>query len=318
VLNGMPIPKPNPNVLVGGADWDDAGVIRVSPELALVHTVDFFTPIVDDPRDFGAVAAVNALSDVYAMGGTPVSALAIVCFPHKTLPLEVLADTMRGAAEILAGAEVSLLGGHSVKDPEFKFGFAVTGHVHPARIVRNRGAKPGDVLMLTKPIGTGILATAVKREQLDPETTAVLIRTLRTLNRAASQAMLAAGAHAATDVTGFGLLGHAAAMARPSEVTFVIHADQVPLLPRALEFLAAGVFPGGLEDNARGLAGQVAAGDAPAHRILFDPQTAGGLLVSLPVAEEGSFQQSLARLGAPPASRIGEVVARRPTWIEVQ
>ena len=197
MLNGMPAPTANPNVLVGGADWDDAGVIRVSPELALVHTVDFFTPIVDDPRDFGAVAAVNALSDVYAMGGTPVSALAIVCFPHRTLPIEVLAETMQGAAEVLAEAGVSLLGGHSVKDPEFKFGFAVTGHVHPDRIVRNRGAEPGDVLMLTKPIGTGILATAVKRDLLDPETVAVLVRTLRTLNRAASQAMLAAGAHAA-------------------------------------------------------------------------------------------------------------------------
>ena len=312
-----PKPAPDPNVLVGNDDWDDAGVYRISDDLALVHTVDFFTPIVDEPRDFGAIAAVNALSDVYAMGGTPLTALAIVCFPHKTLPIDVLSETMRGAEEVLAEAKVSLLGGHSVKDPEFKFGFAVTGQVHPDRIVRNRGAMPGDLVFLTKPIGTGVLATAVKREQLDPETTALLVRTLRTLNRAAGRAMTEAGVHAGTDVTGFGLLGHARGIARASGVTLRIRAADVPLLPRARELFLAGVFPGGLNDNARGLAGDVDVDDSPSHRLLFDPQTAGGLLVCLAPAAGQRFQAALALEGAPPATQIGEVVARGAFWVEV-
>lgn len=304
-------------MLVGTETWDDAGVIRVSAELALVQTVDFFTPIVDDPRDFGAVAAANALSDCYAMGGTPWTALSIVGFPEKQLPLEVLARTMEGAQEILAEAGVVLLGGHTVKDPEFKFGFAVTGRVHPDRIVRNRGAEPGDVLLLTKPLGTGILSTAIKRDRLDPETSALLVRTMRTLNRDAGAAMVEAGAHAATDITGFGLLGHAVSMARASEVTFRFTASAVPALPRARELLAEGVFPGGLKDNAAALAADVRLGDDPALRLLFDPQTSGGLLVSLAKTAEARFQAALAARGAPPAARVGEVAARRETWVEV-
>ena len=290
----------------------------MSDDLALVHTVDFFTPIVDDPRDFGAVATANALSDCYAMGGTPVSALAIVCFPHKTLPLEVLTDTMRGAHEVLAEAGVALLGGHSVKDPEFKFGLAVTGQIHPDRIVRNQGARPGDVLLLTKPLGTGILSTAIKRDKLDPGTTAALVRTMRMLNREAAAAMVAAGAHAATDITGFGLLGHGAGMARASGVTFRLHADAVPALPRALELLRAGIFPGGLKDNAGALAASVRMGDDPDFRLLFDPQTSGGLLVSLSPASVATFQEVLAERRAPLAAAIGEVVERRAVWVEVE
>ena len=304
-------------MLVGTETWDDAGVIRVSAELALVQTVDFFTPIVDDPRDFGAVAAANALSDCYAMGGTPWTALGIVGFPQKTLPLEVLVATMQGAQEILVEAGVALLGGHTVKDPEFKFGLAVTGRVHPDRIVRNRGARPGDRLLLTKPLGTGILATAIKREQLDPETAALLVRTMRTLNRAAGEAMVEAGAHAATDITGFGLLGHALHMARASEATLRFTASAVPALPRAHELLAAGVFPGGLKDNAEALARDVRMPGDAALRLLFDPQTSGGLLVSLAPAAEARFQTGLAARGAPPAARVGEVVARQARWIEV-
>jgi selenide,water dikinase len=304
-------------VLVGTETWDDAGVVRVSAELALVQTVDFFTPIVDDPRDFGAVAAANALSDCYAMGGTPWTALSIVGFPQKTLPLDVLVATMQGAQDVLVEAGVALLGGHTVKDPEFKFGLAVTGRVHPDRIVRNRGARPGDLLLLTKPLGTGILATAVKRERLDPETAALLVRTMRTLNRAAGAAMVEAGAHAATDITGFGLLGHALHMARASEATLRFTASAVPALPRAHELLAAGVFPGGLKDNAAALARDVRLPEDPAARLLFDPQTSGGLLVALAPAAEGRFQTALAAHGSPPAARIGEVVARQATWIEV-
>ncbi len=317
VMEHLPVAKRNPKVLVGYETWDDAGVYQISDELALVQTVDFFTPIVDDPRDFGAVAAANALSDCYAMGGTPVTALSIVGFPHKVLPIETLGETLAGAAEVLAEAEVSLLGGHSVKDPEFKFGLAVTGHIHPQRIVRNQGAKPGDVLLLTKPIGTGILSTAIKRDRLDSETIALLVRTMRTLNRDAASAMLAAGVHAATDITGFGLLGHGLGMARASDVTFRIHASAVPTLPRALELLREGVFPGGLKDNAAALAGKVRIGDEPDLRILFDPQTSGGLLVSLSAGDESRFQKELAKRNAPPAARIGEVVERGQFWVEV-
>jgi len=308
---------PNPNVLVRIETWDDAGEFRISDELALVQTVDFFTPIVDDPRDFGAVATANALSDCYAMGGTPMTALGIVCFPHKVLPIEVLAETLAGSSEVLAEAGVSLLGGHSVKDPEYKFGLAVTGHIHPQRIVRNRGAKPGDVLMLTKPLGTGILSTAIKRDRLDPDTTALLVRTMRTLNRDAAAAMLAAGAHAATDITGFGLLGHGVGMARASGATFRLHAAAVPVLPHALELLRDGVFPGGLKDNISGLASEVRVGDDPDLHLLFDPQTSGGLLVSLAAGAEARFQQELMSRNAPPAARVGEVVERGPFWVEV-
>lgn len=316
-MSQLPTAERNPNVLVGYDTWDDAGVFRVTDELALVQTVDFFTPIVDDPRDFGAVAAANALSDCYAMGGTPDTALGIVCFPHKVLPMEVLSETMAGAGEVLAEAGVSLLGGHSVKDPEFKFGFAVTGHIHPDRIVRNQGAKPGDVLLLTKPLGTGILSTAIKRDRLDPETTAILVRTMRTLNRDAAAAMLAASAHAATDITGFGLLGHGVGLARASGVTLRIRAAAVPALPRALELLGEGVFPGGLKDNASALAGKVRVGDAHDLMLLFDPQTSGGLLVSLPAGEEARFQEELKKRSAPPAARVGEVVDRSAFWVEV-
>ncbi len=317
MLQQAPALPPHPDILVGTETWDDAGVIRVSAELALVQTIDFFTPIVDEPRDFGAVAAANALSDCYAMGGTPATALAVVCFPHKTLPLEVLVETMGGAHEVLAEAGVALLGGHTVKDPEFKFGFAVTGRVHPEHIVRNSGARPGDVLLLTKPLGTGILSTAIKGDRLDRDTAAVLVRTMRTLNREAGAAMVEAGARAATDITGFGLLGHAVTMARASEVTFRILASAVPALPRARELLGEGVFPGGLKDNAAALAADVRLGDDPALRLLFDPQTSGGLLVSLPATAEARFQAALAARGAPAAARIGEVVARGAIWVDV-
>jgi selenide,water dikinase len=316
-MQSVPPGARDPNVLVGTETWDDAGVYRLAADLALVQTVDFFTPIVDDPRDFGAVAAANALSDCYAMGGEPLTALAIVGFPHKVLPLDVLGAALAGIAEMLAEAAVSLLGGHTVKDPEFKLGLAVTGRIHPDRIVRNRGARPGDLLFLTKPLGTGILSTAIKRDRLDPDTTALLVRCMRTLNRDAAAAMVEAGAHAATDVTGFGLLGHALGMARASEATFRLEAAAVPVLPRAHELLADGVFPGGLKDNAAALASGVAMGADPELRILFDPQTSGGLLVSLDPAAAPRFQAALAARGAPPAARIGSVVERRAAWVEV-
>jgi selenide,water dikinase len=202
-------------------------------------------------------------------------------------------------------------------DAELKFGYSVTGVAQRRRLLTNAGARGGDRLLLTKPLGTGILATAIKRERLDAETTSLLVRTMRILNKDASMAMLAAGAHAATDVTGFGLLGHATSMARASGVTFRLSARAVPALPRALELLAGGVFPGGLKDNMAALAGDVLANDAPEHRLLYDPQTSGGLLVSLPAGAVATFQEALASRGPAPAAPIGEVVARGRVWIEV-
>ncbi len=299
-----------PNVLVGYDTWDDAGVYQLREDLAIVNTVDFFTPIVDDPRDFGAVAAANALSDVYAMGGEPLTAMGIVCFPHAELPLRVLGEAMGGAQTVLEEAGVALVGGHSVKDPEFKFGLAVTGQVHPARVVANRGAQVGNLLVLTKPLGTGILATAVKRDLLDAATTRTMVESMRRLNRGAAHAMIAAGARAATDITGYGLAGHAASMASASGVTIEVDGDALPLLPRALELLRDGVFPGGLRDNLAALEGRVEY-EAEAHpdwRLAFDPQTSGGLCVALAAEGLEVFQRVMGEHGEPAGTVIGRVV----------
>jgi selenide,water dikinase len=312
-------PTDHPDVLVGPESWDDAGVYRLSDEVALVQTVDFFTPIVDDPHDFGRVAAANALSDVYAMGGEPLTALGVVAFPLGTLPLETLSSTLRGAQQMLSTAGVPLVGGHTVKDKEFKVGFAVTGRVHPQRIITNAGAQVGDRLLLTKPLGTGVLSTAVKRDRLDGEEIARLVAIMSTLNRDGAEAMQAAGAHAATDITGFGLMGHAASMARSSQVSLSIDFGRVPLIDGALELLRDGIFPGGLRDNLRSLAGSVRADTErqPDLRLLFDPQTSGGLLVALAPEGVETFQAALAERGAGPAAEIGRVVERGETWVAV-
>ncbi len=232
-------------MLVGPETWDDAGVFRLSPTRALVQTVDFLTPVVNDPFDYGRIAAANALSDVYAMGGAPLTALSIVCYPERG-DMSVLGDILRGGSDTLAKAGVALLGGHTVRDPEIKFGFAVTGEVHPKRIVTNAGAKRGDLLVLTKPLGTGILATALKRRLLPDAALARMTAQMATLNRAAALAMRATGASAATDVTGFGLLGHALNVARASKKTLRIWSGAVPLLPGVSRvcFTARGVRRG--------------------------------------------------------------------------
>jgi selenide,water dikinase len=296
--------RADPRVLVGLDTFDDAGVFVVSEDLALVQTVDFFAPIVDDPYAFGQIAAANALSDVYAMGGEPLTALSIVGFPNDKLPTNVLGDILRGADTKVHEAGAVLVGGHSIIDEEVKFGLAVTGRVDPRVMLTNAGAKVGERLVLTKPIGTGLLATALKRGELAPPDERVLIETMATLNARASRAARALEVRCATDVTGFGLLGHASHIARASGVTVVIRAEAVPVLPGAREAIARGVRTGGGERNAAFVEPLVEWGaTSEMHRaLLVDPQTSGGLLLSLPSARVAEYLSAV-----PGAVEIGEV-----------
>jgi selenide,water dikinase len=276
-------PATDDRVLVGYGSSDDAGVYLLRDDLALVSTVDFFTPIVDDPYDFGRIAATNALSDVYAMGGRPLSALNIVAFPED-LDLEILAQILEGGNSVARRAGVAVIGGHTIKDAEPKYGMAVTGVVDPKRIVTNAAARPGDVLVLTKPLGTGILTTALKRGAIEPHDLAEAVRAMTTLNDGAARAMLAAGALAATDITGFGLLGHGGGLARASNVQLVIRAGTVPFMDRVLALIDSGVVPGGTRHNAQTHAAftQFAPSVPENVRIgLSDAQTSGGLLISI-------------------------------------
>jgi selenide,water dikinase len=298
------------DLLVGTSTADDAGVFRIAPDLALVQTVDFFTPIVDDPFEFGAIAAANALSDVYAMGGEPRTALNIACFPQQGVPSEVLADVLRGGAAKAAEAGVVVLGGHTVIDDEIKFGMAVTGLVHPDRILRNVGARPGDALLLTKPLGTGIVATALKRDAGAPADHAAAVRSMTTLNATAARVLRGFEVHACTDVTGFGLLGHAYEMAHGSGMALAFTAEQLPLLPGARALAAAGVVTGGCGRNREWLADKVAIdagvpGDLA--EIAWDPQTSGGLLVAVPAPDAARVLDALTAAGVP-AARVGHVI----------
>lgn len=268
-------------MLVDQTTGDDAGVFLLDEHTALVQTVDFFTPVVDDPFLFGRIAAANALSDVYAMGGRPLTALSIAAFPERDFPLEWARAIVDGGAAALAEAGCALLGGHSVRDPEIKFGYAVTGLVDPARMLTNAGARPGDVIVLTKPLGTGVIATAIKAGAAPAEAAEAAAVSMARLNREAGAAALAVGARAATDITGFGLAGHLSRLARESVVSLVLDAAALPLLPHALE-LAARHQPGGLKANRRhyGPALALAGLDAAREPLLFDPQTSGGLAIA--------------------------------------
>jgi len=302
----------DPNLLVGFDTSDDAGVYLIAPHLALVQTVDFFTPLVDDPFTFGQIAATNALSDVYAMGGRPVSALSIVCFPQDG-DLDLLEAIMRGGMAKLAEAGCVVLGGHSVRDQEIKFGYAVTGLIDPDHVLTNTGAQPGDDLIFTKAIGTGVITSALKQGKAEPAWVEDAIRSMTTLNRTASQVVTSAtGVHAMTDVTGFGLMGHGRELAIGSGMTIELIVDQVPRIPGALEAIHRGTIPAGLLAN-REFAECVSA-DAPGSRIaddvralLYDPQTAGGLLISVDAGCSGALLQSLRKAGVP-ATRIGAVL----------
>lgn len=303
-----PLPRESdPRLLVGRETFDDAGVFRVADDLALVQTVDFFAPIVDDPYRFGRIAAANALSDVYAMGGEPLTAMNIVGFPDKKLPLSVLTEILRGGQDAVHEAGARIVGGHTVIDEELKYGLAVTGRVHPDRILSNANARAGDLLVLTKPLGIGVLATAGKAGALTPEQDEALYRAMSTLNAAASKAAVELGARCATDITGFGLLGHALHIARASDVTLhLAHAD-VPLLEGAREALVAGFATGGAKRNAEWLAGAVDWNDSGSdvRALLTDPQTSGGLLVALPPAQAALLVER-----APGAAVVGRVSAR--------
>ncbi len=291
----------DPRVLVGFGTRDDAGVYQIREDLALVATVDFFTPIVDDAYDFGRIAAANALSDVYAMGGTPLCALNIAAFPLETFGADVLAHILAGGGDVARAAGVAILGGHTIKDDEPKYGLAVTGTVHPAHIVKNSGARAGDALVLTKPIGTGILASALKKDVIDEEQMAEAIGWMTMLNAGAARAMLDADAHAATDVTGFGLLGHAYEIASASGVALRIALPQVPRYALALEMLAAGIAPGGTRDNASEHAAFTTFADdiTPEDRLLLsDAQTSGGLLISVPPETLEQLRAGLRACGA--------------------
>jgi selenide,water dikinase len=291
------------NVLVGFDTADDAGVYKLTPECALVQTVDFFTPIVDDPFTFGAIAAANSLSDVYAMGGRPLTSLSVLCYPGKG-DLDDLQEILLGGASKMAEAGCAILGGHSVNDDEIKFGYAVTGTIHPDRVLANSGARPGDVLVFTKRIGTGVIATALKRGIADPGHVQAMIESMLLLNRAACEAMLQVGAHGCTDVTGFGLLGHAREMALASNVTLEIQAANVRVLPGALDYARQGMIPGGAKNN-REFVSPCVEGSSEFDDLLYDPQTSGGLLISLPERDAAKLEQAF-----PDAYRIGAVRER--------
>jgi selenide,water dikinase len=307
--------KTDPRLLVGRETFDDAGVFRVSDDLALVQTVDFFAPIVDDPFDFGQIAAANALSDVYAMGGQPLTALNIVAFPTSELPLDVLTQILAGGQEKVHEAGALIVGGHTVVDTELKYGLAVTGRAHPNFLLTNAGAAPGDHLVLTKPIGNGILATAAKRGKLSAEAQRPMLEAMKALNGVASRAALAVGARCATDITGFGLLGHMSHIARASKVTLRVDLDSIPIFDGVREAVRAGSTTDGAKRNAEYLKDFVAwkKGSDEDRAILFDPQTSGGLLVCL---SPNSAANYLSRVSG--AVVIGEVIDRGEVAIEVQ
>jgi selenide,water dikinase len=310
----------DPNVLVGFDNADDAGVYKLSDQLALVQTVDFFTPIVDDPYTFGQIAATNSLSDVYAMGGKPVSALAMVCFPASG-DLDVLERIMAGGLAKMMEAGCSVIGGHSVRDEEIKFGYAVTGTIDPRRVFANHGARAGDRLVLTKAIGTGVISTAIKKRKAEQPWIDAATAAMTTLNKTAAEVCVRdENVHTATDITGFGLVGHVRELAKASGVSVRLVASQVPLLPGARQCVRAGHVPGGLKNN-RDFA--ECAVEYAAHvaddlkALLFDPQTAGGLIISVAAAAAERLAAALRSAGVP-AVEVGDVLPAGHPLIRVE
>ena len=308
----MPV-KTDPRLLVGTETSDDAGVYQISADTALIQTLDFFTPIIDSPYEFGRIAAANALSDVYAMGGEPMTVMNIVCFPSDDLPESILRDTLAGGLDVVHEAGAMLVGGHSVDDPEFKYGLSVTGIVHPEKIWTNSHAAIGDQIILTKPIGTGILATAVKGKLADPETIRQLIDITTALNKEAADIARAFSPRACTDITGFGLAGHLLEMARASGKEMTLTIGQVPFIQTALAFARMGFFPAGAYTNKKYCEKNisVAAGiDAIESDMLFDPQTSGGLIFALPEEKARAAVAALNEKNVA-AQIIGEVTGEK-------
>ncbi len=319
MLSGLPTQPYDKNLLVGFDKADDAGVYLLRDDLALVQTVDFFTPIVDDPFVYGQIAALNSINDVWAMAGTPLTALAITCFPKKGVDPGILADIMRGGMDTLNTYGVTLVGGHSVDNQQIMFGYSVTGVIHPDKIARNAGAEAGDVIILTKPIGTGVISTGIKQAKTSPEVEAASVATMLTPGRYAADAMREFGIKGATDVTGFSLLGHAWEMACASGVTIEIDSAKVPLLNGALELAAAGVITGADKTNREYVGEDIAISDSVTvelSRLLYDPQTAGGMLIVL--AENRADELLLVlRKNYPRAEIIGRVTSHDAKSIAV-
>jgi selenide, water dikinase len=308
----------HPDLLVGPETSDDAGVFRLREDLAIVNTVDFFTPIVDDPFVFGQIAAANALSDVYAMGGDPLTALNIAGFPTGSLDLEVLTEILKGGSERARAAGAVVVGGHTIIDSELKYGMAVTGTIHPARIFRNVGVRAGDALILTKPLGTGIITTALKRRQAKPSSVRAAIASMIALNKTASEVARTFPVHACSDVTGFGLLGHAVEMAIASGVSVVVDAAALPLLPGAPDLGARGFVTGGSGRNRRYLADKVVVErrvSRALEEVAFDPQTSGGLLIAVSGRVADRLVRALRRADVRAATVVGRAVAKREAFV---
>jgi selenide,water dikinase len=319
-LRPLPLER-HPHLLVGTETSDDAGVFQISDQVALVQTVDFITPIVDDPYLFGQIAATNAMSDVYAMGGKPLTAMNVVGFPRSSLDVSILTEVLQGGLAKVHEAGAVLLGGHTVDDAEFKYGLSVTGIVHPQRFVTNRGAREGDVLILTKPLGTGIISTAHKAQMAEAPIFQGAVDSMVRLNGTASEVMVEYGVHACTDITGFGLLGHASGMAKGCGLSFRLDYPRIPILAGAREYAAQGLVPGGAYCNQEFFIREVSISPKVSELeriILFDPQTSGGLLIALPSSNGEKLLRSLKEKGIPEASLIGEVIRKEKYLITVE
>jgi selenium donor protein len=319
VLKGFPV-SVHPDILVGSETSDDAAVYKINTETAIVQTVDFFTPVIDEPFEFGAIAAANALSDIYAMGAKPLFALNIVGFPVNRLPVKVLHDILKGAQSVAVEAGIFILGGHTIEDNEPKFGMVISGIVHPSRILRNSTAKPGDILILTKPLGTGILSTALKRGMLSKEQQTILYQTMRKLNRQDAEIMLKYRINACTDITGFGLLGHLKEMLEASGVNAIINSSHVSQLPGALDFASQGIIPGGTSNNISFIQNSVSFSQETAKSmqvLLSDAQTSGGLLISVNPEDSKALLNEIISSGNIYAAEIGQVTQPGKTLITV-
>lgn len=315
MLSGLEKQPNDPNLLVGFDKADDAGVYRLRDDLALVQTLDFFTPIVDDPFDYGRIAALNSINDVWAMGGTPITAMAITCFPKKGVDFSILQEIMRGGLSVLTENKVALIGGHSVDNEQIMFGYSVTGVIDPNHVATNAGARPGDVIILTKPIGTGVISTGIKREKASPEIVAESVATMLTPGRYAAEAIAKFDVKGATDVTGFALLGHAWEMACASNVTIEIDSTRVPLIKGALELVVAGMLTGADKTNREYVGEDVSFTDGldpNLMKLFYDPQTAGGLLLAISEDKAEDLLKELRR-NYPRADMIGRVMERGAT-----
>jgi selenide, water dikinase len=310
----------NPDVLVGTETSDDAGVFRLRPDLAIVNTVDFFTPIVDDPYTFGQIAAANSLSDIYAMGGEPKTALNIVCFPKGKMDLRVLGEVLKGGADKAREAGVAIIGGHSIIDPEIKYGMAVTGVIHPNKILRNVGVQEGDALVLTKPLGTGVITTALKKGKATKGSINEAVAVMTELNRTASNIMRGYPVHACSDVTGFGLLGHALGMASGSSVTLILESARLPLLRRARHLAEKGYLTGGCKRNREFLQDKITIDSSIRSGLVemaLDPQTSGGLLIAVPQKSAPRLVAELHGAGLKQSAAIGYATSLQKAWVRL-